>query len=414
MQSDDQTVPMPSQLRSILILPAALVVGTLLLASSASGAPGYKVLHAFGKGQDGAGTWGSLLLDKRGNLYGATSGGGVYGYGTAFELRPRSNGKWSETILHSFDWNGEDGYESHGGLTFDEAGNLFGTTTRGGIYKYGTVFELTPNSSGGWVEKVIFSFDLTDGGGPYGGVTMNQNSGVLYGTAGFVFELASGSDGWTERVIDHFARRSDGNSPFAGVILDTNGNLYGTTEYGGVHSAGVVYELSPKTGGGWQEHILYDFCPAGPPHCEDGATPGLGVLAMDNSGDLYGTTSGGGCCGGTVFRLAPRAGGHWQHRVLYEFKGGWRGEGPGAGVVRDGAGNLYGTTVYGGKYGNGVVYELSPQKSGRWRYTVLHAFAYSDGAQPDANLILDDKGNLYGTAATGGEYGNGIVFEVTP
>jgi uncharacterized repeat protein (TIGR03803 family) len=99
---------------------------------------------------------------------------------------------------------------------------------------------------------------------------------------------------------------------------------------------------------------------------------------------------------------------------LYEFKGGWRGEGPGAGVVLDKAGNLYGTTIYGGKYGCGVVYELSPLKNGKWRYTVLHAFTGYDGAQPDADLVLDKKGNLYGTAATGGQYGDGVVFEITP
>src|SRR5579863_8433675 len=122
---------------------------------------------------------------------------------------------------------------------------------------------------------------------------------------------------------------------------------------------------------------------------------------MDNSGELYGTTAVGGCCGGTVFRLSRLSHRRWTHTVLYEFKGGWRGEGPGAGVVLDKAGNLYGTTIYGGKYGCGVVYELSPLKNRRWRYTVLHTFTGFDGAQPDANLVLDKKGNLYGTAATG-------------
>lgn len=395
------------------------IVAVLLVAPAAWAAPKFKVIHAFGNTHDGAGTWGSLLLDKKGDLYGTTTGGGFFGWGTAFRLSPRSNGEWTETILHSFDRNGYDGYESTANLTFDAQGNLYGTTAYGGTYDAGTVFELV-RGAGEWTEKILYSFGTlrNDGFEPYAGVVVSP-TGSLFGTTphdpGNVFELTPGSDGWSESVLDDFSRqRHDGNGPFAGVILDPDGNLYGTTEYGGVHNAGVVYELMPKAGGEWKERVLYDFCPAGPPNCRDGATPGVGVPAMDRSGNVYATTAGGGCCGGTIFKLVPHADGQWEHDVLYEFKGGNRGFGPGAGVVRDKAGNLYGTTIYGGKYGNGVVYELSPEKNGKWKYTVLHTFIYSDGAQPDANLILDDKGNLYGTAATGGEYGDGVAFELTP
>lgn len=398
----------------LLLVPIALLTILLIFVCSASAAPKYKVLHAFGRGQDGAGTWGSLLLDKSGNLYGATGGGGVYSYGTVFELTP-TNGYWGEVVLHSFDRNGQDGYGSTANLVFGNDGGLYGTTTWGGTYDYGTVFELTPGS-GGWRENIIFSFDVSDGARPYGGVVVGKG-GILYGTADVVFDLATASDGWTESVIEDFSNHDhDGNGPFAGLTLDASGNLYGTTEYGGAHNMGVVYELNPKTDGGWKEQILHDFCPKGPPNCQDGHTPGVGALTMDSSGRVYGTTAGGGYCCGTVFRLTLQANGRWREIVLYNFKGGASGFEPGAGVVRDKAGDLYGTTVYGGssQCDCGVVFKLSPRKSGEWEYSVLHTFTGYDGAQPDANLILDDKGNLYGTTATGGANGGGVVFQLTP
>jgi uncharacterized repeat protein (TIGR03803 family) len=387
------------------------------------GAPRYKVVHAFGAGKDGAGTWGSLILDEKGNLFGMTTGGGLYGWGTAFELSPESNGKWTESILHSFNRDGQDGYESTAGLIFDTHGNLYGTTAYGGDSDYGTVFELTPGS-GGWGHNVLHTFNVNDGIYPYAGLVMN-GAGTLYGITphgGTVFDLMPGSDGWTLTVIHDFTRKhGDGGGPYAGVISDQAGNLYGTTEGGGAYNAGTVYELKPTTGGGWKERILYNFCPTGFP-CADGADPGVGVLAMDGSGNLYGTTQVGGpnCgCGGcdsVIYKLTRGAHGLWTESVLYNFKADSTGFSPGAGVVLDKAGNLYGTTTIGGspQCGCGVVFKLSPSKNGKWKYTVLHTFVGSDGAQPDANLILDSKGNLYGTAVTGGTYGYGVVFEVTP
>jgi uncharacterized repeat protein (TIGR03803 family) len=174
--------------------------------------------------------------------------------------------------------------------------------------------------------------------------------------------------------------------------------------------------LDPSSSG-WKEQVLHSF-PAFP---KDGQVPGVGALVFDASGNLYGTTSEGGAntcfagCG-TIFRLTQETDGRWKETILYNFKNGASGFSPGAGVVLDQAGNLYGATTYGGtsSRGCGVVYKLAPGANGNWTYTVLHRFTGSDGAQPDANLILDSKGNLYGTTATGGANGGGVVFELTP
>jgi uncharacterized repeat protein (TIGR03803 family) len=354
-----------------------------------------------------------------------TTGGGLYGWGTAFELSPESNGKWNESILHSFNRNGKDGYESTANLTFDAAGNLFGTSAYGGSYDAGTVFEFSP-SSDGWTENVLYSFGShgNDSFEPYAGVAIDS-AGNLYGTSRFSdFEVQPGSNGWKESVIHDFTRRhGDGVYVYAGLMRDSAGTLYGTTEGGGAYNAGTVYELLPTLSGGWKERILYSFCPTGFP-CRDGVGPGLGVLATDDAGNLYGTTIAGGDaagCGGdascgVLYKLTRGSQGRWTESVLNNFRPGGTGHGPGAGVVRDAAGNLYGTTIYGGssQCGCGVVFKLAPQKNGTWKYTVLHTFIGYDGAQPDANLTLDSKGNLYGTTATGGAGGYGVAFELTP
>ncbi len=193
-----------------------------------------------------------------------------------------------------------------------------------------------------------------------------------------------------------------------------------------------MYQLSPLAGGDWKETILHSFDANG----KDGVEPDWGALFMDRRGSLYGTTSGGGLnfCGsahtliggerrrppaedigncGTIFKLTKAANGVWKEAILYNFKRGPSGYFPAAGVVIGKAGVLYGTAIDGGYGGCGVVYKLAPDKGGKWKYTVLHTFTGEDGCQPDANLILDSKGNLYGTTATGGG-ASGVVFELTP
>jgi uncharacterized repeat protein (TIGR03803 family) len=395
-------------------LPSLLsAIFLLTLTPYAWSAPKYKVLHAFTGGSDGGTLWGSLLLDSRGNVYGTTSYGGDSGGGTIFELTPKPGGGWSETTLWGFD--GTDGTASTAGLTFDSHGNLYGTTGSGGQRHYGTAFELTPQPGGTWTETVLHSFYPLDEGGccPYAGVVAD-NASNLYGTVGGVFELSPGAAGWGYGVLHVFCEANDGCDAYAGVILDPIGNLYGTTEHGGGSQScgggcGTVYKLHPEADDSWKETILYSF-QAG----SDGAGPGVGALVLDGTGNLYGTTAGGGAGYGVAFKLTPRSGGHWKETVLYAIPGGTKGDHPGAGVVMDKAGDLYGTTIAGGPTGCGVVYKLAPQSNAKWKYTVLHGFTGADGCEPDANLILDNKGNLYGTAATGGAGGYGVAFEVTP
>jgi uncharacterized repeat protein (TIGR03803 family) len=391
----------------------------VLLAASALAAPQYKVLHAFGGGSDGAGLYGGVAFDRQGRLYGTTSGGGLYEYGTVWQLTPQADGTWSERVLRSFRVNDPRGDEPQGGLLVDSLGNLYGTAIFGGAHAGGTVFKFSP-SPVGWQESVLYNFcsrsGCKDGGAPWAGVIMDS-AGNLYGTAGVVFELSPGANGWKEKALHSFTcGTNDGCGPIAGLVRDESGNLYGTTMHGGTSTrcgggCGTAYQLQ-STSSGWKEHILRDFGAIG-----DGAFPGVGALALDSVGSLYGTTTVGGAKGnGTVFRLTPQSNGHWKEILLHSFVEFANGQEPGAGVVMDKSGNLYGTTIAGGtkSCGCGVVYKLAPGPRGKWTYTVLHRFTGFDGAQPDANLILDSKGKLYGTTVTGGSGGAGVAFEITP
>jgi uncharacterized repeat protein (TIGR03803 family) len=216
-----------------------------------------KVLHNFGNGTDGAAPYAGLIFDAAGNLYGTTYQGGTYSSsGTVFELTPAAGGGWTETVLHNFNYNGTDGNYPYAGLIFDAAGNLYGTTYQGGTYFYGTVFELTPTAGGGWTEKVLYSFNNNgaDGYYPQAGLILDA-AGNLYGTTsyggtysyGTVFELTpTAGGGWTEKVLHNFNYNgTDGNYPYAGLIFDAAGNLYGTTYQGGTYGYGTVFEFTP-------------------------------------------------------------------------------------------------------------------------------------------------------------------------
>jgi uncharacterized repeat protein (TIGR03803 family) len=240
------------QRKKLLILLLALFTiafGLLATAASAFAASNEKVLWRFNYA-DGAGSNGSLVLDAAGNLYGTSEAGGSNYYGTVFQLAPGVDGTWTETILHSFGKD-TDGSGPQSGVIFDEAGNLYGTTFVGGAKNAGTVFELTPKSDGSWHESILYSFDGRDGYLPRAGVILDP-AGNLYGTTQFggahygtkcgaigcgtVFQLKRGENGqWTEQVLHSF-KGKDGSSVYAGLTIDAAGNLYGAAALGGRHS----------------------------------------------------------------------------------------------------------------------------------------------------------------------------------
>jgi uncharacterized repeat protein (TIGR03803 family) len=374
-----------------------------------------KVLHAIGAGTDGGGLWSPVVFDAHGNLYGSTSGGGTHGYGTVFKLTPMPNGKWSESILHNFPVSSSDGQVSIGGVALDSEGNIYGTT-EGGIGQaiHGMVYKLTLGPQW-WSETVLHRFGPNDvAGAPLGQLTRDE-SGNLYGTGGDVaFEVSPGPDGWKETILHVFTgKNGDGNGPAAGMRLDAAGNLYSTTEHGGSSArcdagCGTAYELQRQADGTWKRIILHSFNAY-----NDGGFPGFAdKLAIDKAGNPYGTASGGLSGNGVIFHLYGAANGQWKENVLFNIPTAADGVEPSSGVIMDGAGNLYGTTIAGGDASCdcGVVFKLAPGSNGTWNYTVLHRFT---GDEPDANLTLDAKGNIYGTTATGGVGGAGVVFEIT-
>jgi uncharacterized repeat protein (TIGR03803 family) len=382
------------------------------------------VLYSFNNnGRDGTIPLDGVIFDASGNLYGTTSEGGIHSAGAAFELTPNGSGGWTETVLHSFG-NGTDGASPYGGLIFDSAGNLYTTTQTGGVYGGGTVVKLSPRQGGGWTETVVHNFNpnTTDGNNPQAGL-VRDNAGNMYGTTyyggihglGTVFKLApNGSGGWTETVLHSLGNGSDGQYSYASLILDSAGNLYGTTVHGGIHNLGVVFELKSNGSGGWTETVLHSFG-----NGSDGAES-FGNLIFDGAGNLYGTTAYGGVHGyGTVFEMKTNGSGGWTETVLRSFAGSFHeteGASPFAGLILDTAGNLYGTTVNGG-ISEGTVFELSPNGSGGWTESMIYSFNFNgtDGGNPAYGaLISDGAGNLYGTASAAGAYDSGMLFELTP
>jgi uncharacterized repeat protein (TIGR03803 family) len=322
-------------------------------------------------------------------------------------------------VLHKFK-GGTDGGHPTATLIFDAAGDLYGTTREGGVNTMGTVFKLIPNSNGSWTESVLYRFaGGSDGEFPQAGLIFD-GAGNLYGTTpDTVFRLKPNSDGtWTESVLYNFCQLNkcaDGVGSDAGLVFDGAGNLYGTTSAGGTTNCGcgTVFKLTPNSDGSWTESVLYSF------DAFHGADPGAGLI-FDAAGNLYGTAIGGGqTCGnmsscGLVFKLTPNMDGTWKEHVLYAFRGGKDGGAPYDSLTFDAAGNLYGTTSGVNDAGLGTVFKLAPKSHGGWKESVLHRFAKDTGANPYAGLTLDASGNLYGTAYYGGSANDGVVFKLAP
>ena len=358
----------------------------------------FTILYSFTNGADGGQPYASLVRDSAGNLYGTTAVGGAYGFGTVFKV----NKTGKETVLYSFS-GGADGANPWAGLVWGLTdGHLYGTTEAGGASGFGTVFKMSKTGK----KTVLYNFTGAGGDGAYPfSCLVWDAAGKLYGTTykggasgnGTVFKLAKSGK---LTVLYSFKGASDGENPYDGVVLDPAGNLYGTT-FG---AFGIDYGTVFKLNSAHKEKVLHNFTGG-----TDGGYPYYGGLVRDKAGNLYGTTSFGGANQyfGTVFKV-NKAG---KQKVLYSFTGGADGGQPNASVIRDSAGNLYGTTVGGGAAGHGTVFKLD--KAGT--ETVLYSFTGgTDAAAPNADLLRDAAGNLYGTSIAGGTSGGGTVFKLTP
>jgi len=333
-----------------------------------------KLLYAFTGGADGNDPQSKVIVDNAGNLFGTTNRGGTgdcfsSGCGTVFELSP-VNGTWTEAVIHNFTGanGGNDGAAPTGGLVFDAAGNLYGTTTQGGTSDAGTVFKLTPSG-----------------------------------------------DTWTETVIYNFARKPDGGGPVGDLIFDKIGNLYGTTAAGGTYpglnglGGGTAFKLTLNPDGTWDETVLHSFGSG-----SDGTEPFAGLIA-DPAGNLYGTTLyGGGTPNGghgTVFQLTL-SNGTWTESVISNFTAPGGGNFPQSPLLLDQSGKIFGA-ANGGAYQNGVIFQLS-LVNGVWTHTPYYAFSHdASGIHPTGSLIFDKAGNMYGTTIRGGT-NFGVVYMLTP
>jgi uncharacterized repeat protein (TIGR03803 family) len=367
----------------------------------------FTVLYGFTGGAGGNSPSG-VILDPAGNLYGAAFGG-TANWGVVYMLD--ASKRYKETVLHTFTGGTDGSYPN--GLIRDSSGNLYGTTASGGIagtgagYGAGVVYKLDAAGE----QTVLYSFTGgADGCYPGSPVALDA-AGNLYGTTGGG-GAAAGLAGWgvvfevdtagQETVLHTFSGGTDGGIPEAGVILTAAGNFYGTTYQGGAQGVGTVYKLN----GDGKETVLYSFSAAA-----DGGNPMSG-LSRDAAGNFYGTTYFGGAANyGGVYKLDTKG----NETLLYSFTGEADGGFPAAGVALDSAGNLYGTTSHGGAAGYGVVFKLNTAG----QETVLYSFTGgADGGGPQAGVIRDSEGNLYGTTVSGGETGIcipsgcGVVYQV--
>ena len=397
--------------RSVVLALILVIVGlggaSFAVADGREGA-----IHVFpGKYRGGRMPEAGLVFDAYGNLYGTTSAGGVANAGVVFELTPQMGNRWLYTQLYAFQ-GGSDGEYPAGALVVDQAGNLYGTTEGGGIHSAGIVFELIQGTDGTWTEKVLQYFGGTNGSNPTDLVF--DGAGNLYGTADpNVYELSPNDDGtWTETVLYSFISGGNTEIPRGPLVFDAYGNLYGVTEAGGAFGWGTVFELSPLTGESWAENTLYNFLQ----NPDDGVQPFSGVI-FDGAGDLFGVTpAGGGANGdgfGTVYELKPSGSG-WTEAVIHRFHPN-RGDGsePFGAPVLDSAGNLYGTTYGGGSAGEGIVFRLAAMPDGLWSELRYSFVSESSGYMPAGGVILDVSGNLYGGTSAGGD-GWGVIYKLIP
>jgi uncharacterized repeat protein (TIGR03803 family) len=388
-----------------------------------------RVIYSFDGFQPGGNPMAGVIADASGALYGTTVNGGNFACaqggpcGVVFKLSPptQQGDPWTETV--PYDFQNQDPSPPTSNLVFDQTGNLYGTTD--GLDESDgdpVLFQLTP-SGGTWNLNSVYGSGMI---GQIATPILDKQSNLYttvaesFNCCGFVLELSPQTDGsWTQNILYSFDG-ADGIDPLGGVIADTSGNLFGTTaSVGGAPHCGAVFELSHHNGT-WRETILHVFSKT------DGCYPTAGVI-RDANGNLYGTTEFGGlgpCTSGcgTVFELSPpvRDGAEWTETTLHKFTAA-DGFYPYAGLAIDSTGAVYGTTIRGGSgpceptgAGCGTVYRLTPpsQPDGAWMHT-YYSFQGPDGSFPYGNVLLDERhGTLYGTTSSGGAYGFGTVFQM--
>jgi uncharacterized repeat protein (TIGR03803 family) len=407
--------------RNLYLRMIAAVLAFTMVTAIASLAQTKQTLFSFNTQAKGVFPNGGLILDSAGNLYGTTPYGGPAcasysgGCGVVYELSP-SSGLWKETIVYAF--SGPDGNSPSAGVVFDSHGNLYGTTTDGGTYNKGVVFELTKTSSG-WQENVLYSFTgAADGGYPQDAVVLDS-SGNVYGSTysggsdnqGTLFELTPGSgSSWTENVLLNF-NNLHGTGPSA-LAFDASGNLYGTATNGVAdsnHEKGTIYELTP-TASGWQQSIFFTFYVI----YKTGINPAHGV-SFDGAGNLYGTTQGvvmqAGA--GDVYEISPTQQETILKELQYQLTYGIRNVFTGP-ISVDASGNVYGS-VYNQDQGavvtyDGFVFRVGPAGA---ETLVFPSLEPADKIYPMGGLAIDSAGNVYGVTRNVSSNGVPAVFKIT-
>ena len=408
--------------RKIVAIASCLVLAAALSVARAQGT--LEVIHSFGDG-DGEYPSTELVMDGLGNLYGTTVTGGSYGAGSVFQLTPDGSGGYAETLLYSFT-GGKDGGQPYGGVTLDTQGNLYGSAViggRGGICAEdgcGVVYRVS-HDKGVWTQKVLHDFTGTnDGSGPGAGVTFDA-AGNLYGMTptggayglGTIYQLVPGAnDKWGLRVIHTFTGGIDGGTGSAGrLLLDESGSLFGVATIGGEFGQGIAFQLTPGSNGKFKMTTLYSF--RGEP---DAGFP-YGGLVKDDAGNLYGTSYYSGAHGdGAVYQLIPHGNGRYKEKVIHSFTGGDGGAYPISTLARIG-GAFYGTTSEEGSggCGCGTIFKIEQDVNAKWQYTVVYSFTGTpDAAFSYSGMLADGAGNLFGTTVHGGEDNDGAVFRFTP
>lgn len=431
-------------LRSWHFCRIATLMFVLLALSLVCSAQSFTVLHNFSGGVDGGFPYAGLTVDASGGLYGTAMNGGVSngcsGCGTVYKLSHRGSG-WVLTTLYTFRGS-TDGSFPQSRAVFGLNGALYGTTEAGGLAGAGTVFQLQPRSSicpsvaCEWTKTVLHNFaGSPDGSGPSPGDLAFDSAGNIFGATtsggasdptcandspcGTVYMMSKSLNTWTETVMYSFVGGLDGAFP-NGFTLDSTGDAgFGTTSFRGQNTLGTVFVMFSDGRGGFASETLYSFSGG-----LDGGSP-LGNAIPDGSHGYFGTTSfGGSGNGGTVWHLT-NSGTGWvlTNLASFTYSGQLGSTSPGSAAVltMDSAGNLYGTTVLSGAFGQGSVFKLT-HSSGGWTLTTLHDFTGgADGGQPWGQVSLDSNGNIYGTASIGGStvgscvdgLGCGVVWQIT-